>query len=236
MLAQLLADEAFNADWRACLPYAFDPKGRNALIARLVHGQRVIHLGFADHGPLIEVKRAAGVWLHDAVMDSAQAAVGVDINDQAVALAQGLGVPGLHALDVHSQAMQHLVDEFAPTMWLLPDVLEHLHEPVAFLRRLCELAPGAQLVISVPNGLSLRNVLNAIRGVERINTDHLCWYSPFTTLKLLRRGGFEAQSLWSAQIAAPGSWLGRLMARLVTWRPLWADNLVVVAKVARTAC
>ncbi len=231
----LLDDRAFDADWPARLPYRFDAAGRNALLGRLVRGARVLHLGFADHAPLIAAKRAQGVWLHDRVRAEAAAAWGVDINAQAVALAQGLGVPDLHAADVHGPEMPALVQRLAPDAWLLPDVLEHLHEPVAFLQRLAQLSPQARLVVSVPNGLSLRNQLQALRGVERINSDHLCWYSPFTTLKLLRRGGYAAQALWAAQIAPAGSVAGRLLSALVARRPLWADNLVVVARVADAA-
>lgn len=227
----LLADQAFDADWPARLPYRFDAAGRNAVLGRLVRGARVLHLGFADHAPLIAAKRAQGVWLHDRVRAEAQAAWGVDINQDAVALAQSLGVPDLHAADVHGPEMPALVERFAPDCWLLPDVLEHLHEPVAFLRRLAQLAPQARLVISVPNGLSLRNQLQALRGIERINSDHLCWYSPFTTLKLLRRGGYVAEALWAAQITPAGSVMGRALAALVARRPLWADNLIVVARV-----
>jgi hypothetical protein len=231
----LLADQAFDADWPARLPYRFDPTGRNALIARLVRGARVLHLGFADHAPLIAAKRAQGVWLHDHVRAEAQVAWGVDIHAEAVALAQTLGVPDLHVADVHAPAMADLVQRLAPDCCLLPDVLEHLHEPVAFVQRLAQLMPQARLVVSVPNGLSLRNQLQALRGVERINTDHLCWYSPFTTLKLLRRGGYEAEALWAAQIAPAGSVAGRLLAAAVARRPLWADNLVVVARRAASA-
>ena len=231
----LLADRRFDADWPARLPYRFDPAGRNAVLGRLVRGARVLHLGFADHAPLIAAKRAQGVWLHDRVCAEAQVAWGVDINAEAVALAQSLGVPDLHVADVHGPEMPALVQRLAPDCWLLPDVLEHLHAPVDFVQRLAQLAPQARLVVSVPNGLSLRNQLQALRGTERINTDHLCWYSPFTTLKLLRRAGYEAEALWAAQIAPAGSLAGRALAALVARRPLWADNLIVVARVAGSA-
>jgi hypothetical protein len=89
-------------------------------------------------------------------------------------------------LDVFSPEFAELAERFAPTHMLLPDVLEHLQEPVAFLRRIAQVLPQVPLIVSVPNGLSLRNFRNSLGNVERINTDHLCWYSPFTTAKLLR--------------------------------------------------
>ena len=225
----LLADVAFDPDWDARLSYQFDARGRNALIADLVAHKRLVHIGFADHQPLIEAKRKAGVWLHDLVRQSASLAVGVDINAQAVEFVRAQGVPDVHALDIHSDAMQELVSAQSPEMWLLPDVMEHLHEPIAFLTRLRLLAPQAQLTVSVPNGLSLRNVVNGFKRTERINTDHLCWYSPFTVLKTLRRAGFEPVVLRASQIAPAGSLAGQLFTRAIRRNPLWADNLVVVA-------
>ena len=225
----MLSDSEFDADWAARLPFQFDPQGRNDLLGRLVRGHRVMHIGFADHGPLIETKRAQGVWLHDRVMREAALAVGLDINAQSVDMARKLGVPNLYAQDVHGPEMDKLMRDHQPDLWLMPDVLEHLHEPVGFLKRLAELGPELGLVISVPNGLSFRNTINAVRGVERINTDHLCWYSPFTSLKLPRRAGYVARGLWSCQIAPPGSWRGHATSAILARRPIWADNLVVVA-------
>lgn len=235
MVHDVLADKTFDADWAARLPYRFHKAGRNDLLGCLVSGARVLHLGCADHASLIASKRDTGVWLHDLVMAKAQTAWGVDINADAIEMASGLGVANLHTADVHGSEMPALVARLRPDMLLLPDVLEHLQEPVAFLSRLAELAPQAQLVVSAPNGLSLRNQIQALRGIERINTDHLCWYSPFTILKVLRRGGYRPEALWACQISPARSWAGRTLASLASSRPVWADNLVVVARAIHAA-
>lgn len=233
-LFDLLSDRHFDADFTSRMPLAFQPAGRNASLTRLIAGARVMHLGFADHGPLIATKRAQGTWLHDAVMAQSAACVGVDINAEAVALAQSLGVPELHCLDVFSPAFAELARSFAPTQVLLPDVLEHLHEPVAFLQRIAQVMPQVPLVVSVPNGLSLRNVWHSAAQTERINTDHLCWYSPFTIAKVLSRGGYAPELFWSCQIAPAASIQGRILSALAARRPLWADNILVVSR-PRTA-
>ena len=228
----LLNDKAFNADAAFPVTWPFDPRGRNAVLCDAVRGGRVLHLGFADHAPLIADKRQQGVWLHDQVQRAAAACVGVDINPEAVALATQLGVTDLHCLDIYDPAFERLVAAFEPTHVLLPDVMEHLHHPVAFLQRVGQVAPQATLVVSVPNGLSLRNVWQALQGVERINTDHLCWYSPFTVLKVLARAGYACVDAQCTQIAPASTFKGRLFARLVQWRSVWADNLVVQARSA----
>jgi hypothetical protein len=228
--ASLLRDASFNADARFSVAWPFDARGRNAVLCDAVRGGRVLHLGFADHAPLIAEKLQQGVWLHSQVQQVAAACVGVDINADAVALATQLGVTDLHCLDIFDLAFQRLVDEFQPTHVLLPDVMEHLHDPIAFLQRVAHTAPGATLVVSVPNGLSLRNVWNAWHGVECINTDHLCWYSPFTVLKVLARAGYVGCNAICAQIAPASSFKGRVFARCVAWRSVWADNLVVSAR------
>ncbi len=228
--ASLLNDEAFDADAAFPVRWPFDPRGRNAVLCDAVRGGRVLHLGFADHAPLIAEKRQHGVWLHDQVQRAAAACVGVDINAEAVALATALGVTDLHCLDIFDLAFERLVAAFEPTHVLLPDVMEHLHHPVAFLQRVAYVAPQATLVVSVPNGLSLRNVWQSLQGAERINTDHLCWYSPFTVLKVLARAGYAGVQATCTQIAPASTFKGRLFARLVQWRSVWADNLVVLAQ------
>ena len=226
----LLRDEAFDADAAFPVTWRFDARGRNAVLCDAVRGARVLHLGFADHAPLIADKRQQGVWLHDQVQRAAAACVGVDINAEAVDLATQLGVTDLHCLDIFDTAFARLVEAFAPTHVLLPDVMEHLHHPVDFVQRLAQVAPNATLVVSVPNGLSLRNLWHALHGVERINTDHLCWYSPFTVLKVLARAGYVCTHATCTQIAPASSLQGRVFSRLVQWRSVWADNLVVLAQ------
>lgn len=229
-LLDVLNDRQFEADRASRLPVQFQSDGRNASLVRLIAGGRVMHLGFADHGPLMADKRAQGTWLHDQVMAHSAACIGVDINAEAVAQARALGVPDVHGLDVFEPAFAKLATQFAPTHVLLPDVLEHLHEPVAFVRRLAQVLPQVPLIVSVPNGLSLRNAWNSLANVERINTDHLCWYSPFTVAKVLSRGGYAPELWWSSQIAPASSPKGRMLSALAAWRPLWADNILVLSR------
>ena len=113
---------------------------------------------------------------------------------------------------------------------LVPDVIEHLPAPAAFLRRLAQCLPDAEFVVTVPNALSLRNAAQTLVGVERINTDHRAWFSPFTLLKVLADAGLQPQSLHGCAVSASGSLKGGALRALTRWNPIWSDVLLVRAK------
>lgn len=194
-----------------------------------VAGRRVLHVGFADHVPLIASRVADGSWLHARLSQSADVCIGIDINPKAVATAHGLGFDNVHELDIFADHAPAKLAEWQLDMVLVPDVIEHLPDPAAFLRRLVQCLPEAEFVVTVPNALSLRNAAQAMAGVERINTDHRAWFSPFTLLKILADAGLHATGLHACQVTAAGSVKGRLLRTLAQWWPIWSDVLLVRA-------
>lgn len=203
---------------------------RGDVLVQWVAGRRVLHVGFADHAPLIASRVADGSWLHGRLTGSAEVCEGIDINAQAVASARGLGFENVHALDVFSPAAAATLAGWRPDLVLVPDVIEHLPDPAAFLRRLRRCLPTAEFVVTVPNALSLRNAVQAARGLERINTDHRAWFSPFTLLKVLTDAGLQPESLHGCAVSASGTIKGRVLRGLVQLRPLWSDVLLVRAR------
>jgi len=200
------------------------------VLVQWVAGRRVLHVGFADHVPLIASRVADGSWLHARLSRGAALCIGIDINPAAVAAARGLGFDNVHELDIFADAGAATLAEWQPDLVLVPDVIEHLPDPAAFLRRLAQCLPTAEFVVTVPNALSLRNAAQALAGVERINTDHRAWFSPFTLLKVLADAGLQADSLHGCGVAAARSVKGRLLRALTQWRPIWSDVLLVRAR------
>lgn len=190
----------------------------------------MLHVGFADHVPLIASRVADGSWLHSRLTRSASACEGIDINHQGVATARSLGFENVHALDIFAPAATAKLAEWRLDLVLVPDVIEHLPDPAAFLRRLAQCMPAAEFVVTVPNALSLRNAVQAVRGVERINTDHRAWFSPFTLLKVLADAGLQPESLHGCAVSASGSIKGRVLRILMRRRPIWSDVLLVRAR------
>lgn len=203
---------------------------RGDLLTQWVVGRRVLHVGFADHVPLIASRIADGSWLHARLTRRASVCEGIDINPQGVATARDLGFENVHVLDIFAPASAAKLAEWRLDLVLVPDVIEHLPDPAAFLRRLAQCLPEAEFVVTVPNALSLRNALQAVQGVERINTDHRAWFSPFTLLKVLADAGLQPESLHGCAVSASGSIKGRVLHTLMQRRPIWSDVLLARAR------
>ncbi len=225
-----LSGESFSDD----LPYRpriiSHSQPRGDVLVQWVAGRRVLHVGFADHVPLIASRVADGSWLHARLTRSASVCEGIDISPQGVATARGLGFENVHALDIFAPAAAATLAGWRLDLVLVPDVIEHLPDPAAFLRRLTQCLPAAEFVVTVPNALSLRNTVQAARGVERINTDHRAWFSPFTLLKVLADAGLQPESLHGCAVSASGSIKGWVLRTLMQRRPIWSDVLLVRAR------
>ena len=229
-IARYLSGETFSDDLAFRPQIINHSQPRGDVLVQWVAGRRVLHVGFADHVPLIASRVADGSWLHARLSHSATACIGIDINPLAVATARRLGFENVHELDIFSEHAPTAMAAWQLDLVLVPDVIEHLPDPAAFLRRLLQCLPKAEFVITVPNALSLRNAAQALGGIERINTDHRAWFSPFTLLKVLAEAGLQEDSLHGCGVTAAGSFKGRLLRALTQWRPIWSDVLLVQAR------
>ena len=190
---------------------------RGDRLVQLARGQRVLHIGCCDHLPLIPEKVRLGVYLHQNLCQAAARCVGVDTNAEGVALLRTLGFPAVYTPD-------DLPDE-EYDLCLLADVIEHVGDPVTFLRSLRR-HRFSRLVVATPNVFRWRNCLP---GGEMINTDHRFWFSPYTLCKVLVDAGYEPDrvELCHSDFA---SWRGALVARVVDLLPRYRETLLVQAR------
>ena len=118
-------------------------------------------------------------------------ASGIDISTAAVRYGRGRGLQ----LRVENLLTQHYAEPFdALSLW---NVLEHVPEPLAFLRRGFELLrPGGFLFASVPNfhGLSQRLLGRRFNLVCR---EHLNYFTPQTFTDAVVSVGFESRAMHS---------------------------------------
>lgn len=190
---------------------------RGDRLVQLARGQRVLHIGCCDHLPLIREKVALGVYLHQNLCQASPRCVGVDTNADGVALLRTLGFPAVYTPDE--------VPDEEYDLCLLADVIEHVGDPVSFLRSLRRYRFG-RLVVATPNVFRWRNCLP---GGELINTDHRFWFSPYTLCKVLVDAGYEPErvELCHGDFA---TWRGALAARVVDHLPRYRETLLVQAR------
>lgn len=169
-------------------------RSRFDVLADLCRGKKVIHIGCVDHEvEAIERKLARGTWLHKRLCDEAARCYGIDIREEGIRyMRDHLGYRDAEVLDILHEDSPALLDE----KWdyaLLPEVLEHIGNPVAFLSALRNKWRDSvkELVVTVPNAFYRGNFKHATRGRERINSDHRFWFTPYTLTKIVSDAGFS---------------------------------------------
>ena len=166
--------------------------------------KRIIHLGFCDHMHLIDKQRQNGFWLHEKLCKVASRCVGIDINIEAVNYVKSLGFDDVYCVDVTipiSQVMKNVLNANEPYDYILiPDVIEHIDNPVEFMKALKNNYGSyyRNIIITVPNAFWVKNVENVIRNKEVINTDHKVLFSPYTLTKCLYMAGISVTNFYFA--------------------------------------
>ncbi|BBM70543.1 glycosyltransferase [Rhodothermus marinus] len=200
---------------------------RQELLTDLVKGCAILDVGCADHAPLIEQKLQQGRWLHAELARVARQCVGLDVDDEAIAVARQLG----YAIYRHNVLTDPVPDELKAEHWdymVLGEVLEHIGNPVAFLQQIHEKYRGLvdRLILTVPNALKLLNQQAARQHLEIINSDHRFWFTPYTLSKVVSEAGFEVERFCFAQ--GPGPLDGRTR-ELLQRCPALRDHIVLIA-------
>ena len=87
---------------------------------------------------------------------------------------------------------------------ILGEMLEHVNDPVFFLRNIKEKLKSnvSKIIITVPNALRFRRVFDRFynRGnrinEEYINSDHRYWFTPYTIAKVCMQSGIYPEKLF----------------------------------------
>ena len=206
------------------------PQKRIDFICNLIKDKKVIHIGFADHIPLIDEKIKNNTWLHKLIVDKAHLCIGLDIDQDAVKYVRDkYNFTDLFCADI-------ITDEILPVikgnMWdymILGEILEHVDNPIYFLQKIREKYNGyaKELIISVPNALDLNNLRNIKTHKEYINTDHRYWFTPYTLAKNAMRAGYEVGDFQYVHSYMPEGFLWRY---LLNKFPMLRETIVMTVK------
>jgi hypothetical protein len=168
------------------------PVDRVGFITAACRGKVVLDLGAMDETAW-QAKRGQGSWLHEEISRGARHVYGVD--NSALIPDEGLRT-GENSIirrgDVRDPAACLTAVEGTPDVVIAGELIEHLENPLEFLRRFAALRvlSGKILILSTPNATALHNVLIGLAGRESTHHDHLCVLSFKTLATLCARAGF----------------------------------------------
>ena len=164
------------------------PVGRTRFVAQQCRGRRVLDLGCRDETALVKCQTPH--WLHGEIVKVAKHVTGVDISDEIPA--EGL-VTGPNARILHGDVnrLEEAVPGLDVDVIVAGELIEHLTDPLAFLRQLHRLYPGRELLLTTPNATALSNTLLALASRESNHHDHLAIFSVKTLNTLCLRAGFQ---------------------------------------------
>ncbi len=168
------------------------PVDRIQFIARACGQCRVLDLGAMDETAWA-AKRGRGTWLHEEIGDSALGVDGVDNSAQIPAEGLHTGANAtIRRGDITDPVSLVVALERTPDVVVIGELIEHLENPLQFLRRLAgiERLYGKTLILSTPNATALHNVLIGLARRESTHRDHLCIFSYKTLATLCTRAGF----------------------------------------------
>lgn len=216
--------------------------GRQKLFSRIDYlceyatGKRIIHVGCVDHIPLITEKLKANTWLHRRLDEVCREQLGLDNSTEGIAyMKEFLGYNNVIYEDILEGEVNEAITQKEWDCMIMGEILEHVDNPVEFLSKIRErYSPYVkELLITVPNALSMNNALYALRHTERINTDHRYWFSPYTLNKILIRAGFKPLYHEFASyypLSGKNPFKKVLLKQVLQRFPAWRANLISVAQ------
>jgi 2-polyprenyl-3-methyl-5-hydroxy-6-metoxy-1,4-benzoquinol methylase len=147
------------------------PVDRLSWLAKSCAGKVVLDIGCYDETAL--AKRDTHHWLHGRLAKTAKRVVGVDSSSK---IPHGglrtASNAAIHRGDgVHVDAGVMGGDRF--DVVVAGEFIEHIESPLDFLRDIKARMPGAQLLISTPNGVCFANTLLGLIRREVQHPDHL---------------------------------------------------------------
>jgi hypothetical protein len=169
------------------------PVDRIKFIAGACSRCRVLDLGAMDETAWA-TKRGRGTWLHEEISRNALRVDGID--NSALVPEEGLRI-GPNSIikrgDIIDPESIVAALEDTPDVVVAGELVEHLENPLQFLKRLAEIErlAGKTLLFSTPNATAVHNVLIGLTRRESTHHDHLCILSYKTLTTLCMRAGFS---------------------------------------------
>jgi SAM-dependent methyltransferase len=194
---------------------------------------------YVEGRTVLDLGAASGVgrpdWMHGAIGEVAQEAIGVDLDPRLLAKARALGAEIIEADVEEFDLGRTFQTVFAG------ELIEHIDNQAGFLASVSRhLAPEGLFVLTTPNAFGVGNFIYRLGSSPvRVNRDHVCWFCEQTLAQLLERNGFEIVRLRHVDHITPGrlraATTGALRA-LLPERLAWNTILCVARRTDGSDC
>lgn len=163
---------------------------------------RELHRRKLDGGSLLEVGCGYG-FLLDEAKPYFDDRVGIDFSNAVKSASE-------RADRVYQGDLDVIPDEERFDCIILVSVIEHVHRPVEYLRKLRErLRPGGKLVVATPDVDSIfRRLLGLRWPAFQVIPEHVAFYNRLTLSALMAKAGFSAITSLSYVRAYPANLIG----------------------------
>ncbi|MFI2432282.1 class I SAM-dependent methyltransferase [Streptomyces sp. NPDC018693] len=214
-------------------------RDRDTLLLSLCAGRRVLHVGCAD-SPLTAEKLNSGLLLHAKLLREASAVHGVDIDRVGVELLRDHLGGEYSVVDVADPRDRGDLVKFRPEVIMAGDVIEHVRDAASFLRGLVDLmreaGDGVELILSTPNGLAAKSMVNTLAGLEIIHPDHVYVFTPASLARLASDCGLRPNRWFFYHVHSGRNARARVydaISHVATrLRPAFAEGQVLVCTAA----
>lgn len=171
-------------------------------ILKKMNARNIVHIGCCGHLKNIKKQIESNTSLHMALIQNFEKVIGFDINHEAVQFFSKYA-DNIYAKDVLTESSDvlqiiHNIFKDEDYVILIPEVLEHTINPVAFLEYINKTYGGStkQFMITVPNVYGFGRICDALfHNRECINMDHKYMFTPTTILKVMCESGITPKEL-----------------------------------------
>ena len=125
-------------------------------------------------------------WLHNRIKKVACDLDGVDIEPEAIRALKEKGYSIFNADELKQSEKKYQIV-------VMSDVIEHVNDPVGFLRFYSSfLGPDGKIIITTPNAHAIRNFTSILtRNNYSLNPQHTFWLCPKTMMEITERAGLS---------------------------------------------
>jgi len=166
---------------------------RKEIIINIIKKKKVINLGCCDHINVIKDKIKNNTWMHKLITENSKYCLGIDIDQEAINYVKmEFRYENIIYGDITGPEKISEIEGKKFDIMVMGEILEHVDDPVFFLRQIRKNYKNniSQILITVPNAFSYRNLKSLKENVEVINSDHRYWFTPYTLAKIVTRAGY----------------------------------------------